>query len=82
MAQMKEQIKATEKNTTKWQRDSQPMRCTVQNTGNQVADRNDWVWSQNRGKSVGYEKWNKENLQGTNSEEKETRTQTNGLEQK
>ena len=35
MAQMKEQIKAPEKNTTKWWRDSQPIRCTIQNTGNQ-----------------------------------------------
>ena len=47
------------KNTTKWQRNSQPIRCTVQNTGNQDAHRNSWVWSQNRGKSEGYEKWNK-----------------------
>ena len=31
---MKEQIKAPEKNTTKQPRDSQPTRCTVQNTGN------------------------------------------------
>ena len=38
MAQLKEQIKAT-KNRTKQQRDSQPIRCTVQNTGNQDAHR-------------------------------------------
>ena len=36
---MKEQIKAPEKNTTKQQRDSQPIRCTVQITGNQEAHR-------------------------------------------
>ena len=30
---MKGQIKAPEKNTTKQQTDSQPIRCTVQNTG-------------------------------------------------
>ena len=36
---MKEQIKALEKNTTKQQRDSQSIRCTVQNTGNQDAHR-------------------------------------------
>ena len=59
MAQMKEQIKAPEKNTTKRQRDSQPIRCTVQNTGNQDAHRNGWVWLQNTGKSEGYAKWNK-----------------------
>ena len=39
MAPMKEQIKAPEKNTTKQRSDSQPMRCTVQNTGNQDAHR-------------------------------------------
>ena len=36
---MKEQIKAQEKNTTKQQRDSQPIRGTVQNIGNQDAHR-------------------------------------------
>ena len=36
---MKEQIKAPEKNTTKRQRHSQPIRCTVQNTGNQEGHR-------------------------------------------
>ena len=44
---------------TKWWRDSQPIRCMVQNTGNQVAHRNGWVWSQDRGRSEGYVKWNK-----------------------
>ena len=39
MTQMKEQIKVPEQNTTKQQRDSQPIRCTVQNTGNQNAHR-------------------------------------------
>ena len=28
-------------------------------TGNQDAHRNGWIWSQNRGKSEGSEKWNK-----------------------
>ena len=37
---MKEQIKAPEKKTTERQRDSQPIRCTVQNTGNQYAHKN------------------------------------------
>ena len=63
-------------------KDSQPTSCTVQNTGNQYAHRNGWVWSQNRGKNEGYEKWNKENVQGTNSDRKETGTQINELEQK
>ena len=39
MAQMKEQIKAPEKYTTNRQRKCQPIRCTVQNTGNQDAHR-------------------------------------------
>ena len=50
---------SSRRNTTMWWRDSQPIRCTVQNTGNQDAHRNGWVSSQNRGKSEGYEKWNK-----------------------
>ena len=36
---------------------------------------------QNRGRSEGYAKLNKENIQGTNSEEKESRTHINDLEQ-
>ena len=40
---MKDQTKAPEKNTTKQQRDSQPSRCTVQNTGNQDAPGTHWV---------------------------------------
>ena len=56
---MKEQMKAPEKKTTKWWRDSQPIKCTVQNTVNQDAHRNGWVWLQNKGKSEGYAKWNK-----------------------
>ena len=39
---MKKQIKASEKNTTKQQRDNQHIRCTVQNTGNQDAHRKDY----------------------------------------
>ena len=51
MAQMKEQIKAPEKSSTKWRRDRQPLKRTVQNTGNQDAHRNDWVRLQNKGRS-------------------------------
>ena len=40
------------------------------------------MWLQNRRKSEGYAKQIKENVQGSNSEEKETRTQINGLDQK
>ena len=76
---MKEQIKPPEKNTTKRWRDSQSIRCRVQNTGNQDAHRNGWVWSQ---KSEGYVKWNKEKYTGNNSDGKETGTQINDLDQK
>ena len=38
--------------------------------------------SQNRGKNEGYEKWKKENVQGTNSEGKEAGTPINGLDHK
>ena len=61
--------------------DRQPIWCRVQNTGNQHAHRTGWVWLQKRGRSEGYAKWNK-NIQGTNSERKETGTQINDLEQK
>ena len=44
------------KTTTKRLRDSQPIRSRVQNTGNQDAHRNVWVWSKNRGRSEGYAK--------------------------
>ena len=77
---MKEHIKTLEK--SKWQGESQPISCTVQNTGNKDAHKNDWVLSQIKGRSEGYAKWNKENYTGTNSEGKETWTQINGLEHK
>ena len=53
-----------QKNTTKEQRDSQPTRCRIQNTGNQDAHRIGWVCSQNTGKREGYEKWNKQKSTG------------------
>ena len=43
---------------TKQPGDRQPIRCRVQNTGNQDAHRKGWVRLQNRGKSESYEKWN------------------------
>ena len=58
MAQMKEQIKAPEKIQLSDKRDSQHIRRRVQNTGDQDAHRDGWVWSQNRGRGEGYEKWN------------------------
>ena len=59
-------------------KNSQSIRCTAENTGNHKAHRTDWVWSQNKGKSEGYAKWNK-NIRGTNSEGKETGTHINDL---
>ena len=81
MAQMKEEIKL-QKNTTKQQRESRSIRCTVQSTGNQDAHRIGWIWSQNRGKSEGYQSEIKENIQETNNDGKETGTRINGVDQK
>ena len=61
---MKEHNKVPEKNITKWWRGNQPIRCRVQNTGNQDAHRIVWVWLQNRGKNEDYEKWKKGKLTG------------------
>ena len=79
---MKEQFKAPEKNITKRQRDSQPTRCTVQNTGNQNAYRNAEYGLKLEEKVKAMLSEIKENVQGTNSDGKETRTQINGLQQK
>ena len=49
---------------TKWCRHSQPITCTVQNTGNQEAHRIGWIWSQIRWKNEGYAKWNKRKCTG------------------
>ena len=70
----------TDQNTrtrTKQWGETQPIRCRVRNIGNQYAHRNDWVWTQNTGRS----EINK-NVQGTNSEGKEIGTQINDLKQK
>ena len=77
---MKEQIKIPEKK--KLRIDSQTIRCTVQNTGDRDAHRNGCVWLQNRRKSKGYKGEIKANVEGTNTDEKETGTQINGLDQK
>ena len=62
MAQMKEQIKTPEKELNNKEIDN--LSDGVQNIGNQYAHRNDWVWMQNRGRSEGYAKWNKEKYTG------------------
>ena len=56
------------------------------NTGNRDAHRNGWVWSQNRGKSKGYAKWNEEKYTGNQQWREEINgffegTQINNLEQ-
>ena len=60
---------SSRKNTSKWWRASQPIRCRVQNTGNEDDHRNGYkiaisifVWSQNRRKNEGYAKWKKQNI--------------------
>ena len=77
---MKEQIKAPEKNTTKRGRDSQPIRCTILvirmltemvEYGPKIEEKMKAMKSEI-----------KENIQGTNSEGKETGTQIKDLEQK
>ena len=76
---MKEQIKAPEKNTTKQWKDSQPIRCTVQNTGNQEAHR---IGRKLDEKMKAMLREMKENVQGTNSDAKETGIRINGVDQK
>ena len=78
MAQMKEQIKTPEQ----IQLSDEEIANTVQNTGNQDAHRNGWVWSQNRGEVKAMQSEIKKNIEGTNSEGKETGTQINCLDQK
>ena len=75
MAQMKQQIKNPEKELSN--KEIANLSDAEFNTGNQDAHRNGWVWSQNRGRSEGYAKWNKEKYTG-----KETGTQINDLEKK
>ena len=82
MAQTKEKIKAPEitqlsneeiANLSDAQFKTLVIRMVIRRSG--------WVWLQNRGKSEGYEKWNK-GKEGTNSDGKETGTQINSLDQK
>ena len=75
-------LQSSRKNTTKRGRDSQPIGCTVQNTSNQDAQKNGWVWSQYREKERPWKREIKENIKGTNSDGKDTGTQINGLDQK
>ena len=58
---------------------SQPVRCRVQNTGNQYAHRNG---HQREEKVKAMKSEIKKNVQGTNSEEKETKSEEKGLKSK
>ena len=75
MAQMKEEIKTPERELS----DEEIANLSDADFKTLDAYRNDWVWSQNRGRSKAYAKWNKEKY---NSEGKETQTQIKDLEQK
>ena len=55
MAQMKEQNRIPPKRT-KQNRDNQPIRYRVQNTGDQDAQRTHWIQQQHKGRSEGYTK--------------------------
>ena len=79
---MKELIKAPEKNTTKHQGDSQPIRCRVQNTAIRMLTEMVEYGRKMEEKVEGMQSEMKRNVQGTNSEGKETGTETNSLEQK
>ena len=77
---MKEQIKAPEKNTTKRGRDSQPIRCTIL-VIRMLTELVEFACKLDE-KMKAMVSEIKENVQGTNSDRKETGTQINDLEQK
>ena len=67
---------------TKRNRDSQPIRCRVQNTGDQDAQRTHEYNYKIKEEMKATRSEIQKNLQGTNSEGKEAGIQTNNLEQK
>ena len=77
MAQMKEQNKTPAKELNGY---SQPIRCRIQNSGDQDAQRTQW--QQHKGRNEGYIKWNKGKHTENQHDGEETRTQINGLYQK
>ena len=62
-------------------RDSQSIRCRIQNTGNQDAHIG-WVWSKIEEEVKAVKSEIKKNVQGTNNDRKETGAQIIDLEQK
>ena len=82
---MKEQIKAPETiQLSNEEIDSQPIRCTVRSKHWKSGFSQNWlsVVAKIEEKMKAMKTEVKENVQGTNSDGKETRTQINGLEQK
>ena len=82
MAQMREQIKAPEKLQLSDEEipnlSNEQFKTLIIRTLTEMVD---YGWKIEE-KSESYEKWNKGKCQGTDSDGKETRTQSNGLEQK
>ena len=81
MAQM-ERTNQNSRKRTKQQGDSQPIRCRVQNTGNQDATEMVEYGCKIEEKMKAMKSEIKENVQGTNSDRKETGTQINGVDHK
>ena len=77
---MKEQIKAPGKIQLS-EKESQPIRCTVQNTGNQEAHKLVEFGCKLDDKMKAMLRETKENVQGTNTDGKKTGTQINGVDQ-
>ena len=82
MAQMKEQIKAPEKIQLSNEKMANLSDAEFKTLVIRILSELVIYGRKNRGKSEGYEKWMKENTQGTNSDKKEIGTQINGLDQK
>ena len=74
---------SSRKNTTKRQRDSQPIGCTVQTLViKTLTELVESVRKPDEKMKPMLKETNKKNVQGTNSETKETGTQINGVDQK
>ena len=79
---MKEHIKAPEKNTTKWWRDSQPIRCSSKTLVIRILTELVEFCRKLDEKIKAMLSEIKENVHGTNSDGKETGTQINSVDQK
>ena len=61
---LKKKNRTNPRKRTKQNRDNQPIRCRVQNTGDQDVQRTHWVWQKHKGRNGGHTKWNKEKYTG------------------